>query len=91
MVPVLMIAILIVNLRIVLQYEALVIPQILLVLQGLFYGSALIAYLLEKRGVHSRITALPFYFLVVNLASLVAIYKTLTDKLDATWEPERNA
>lgn len=90
LVPVLMIAILLENMRVVLIHSDLVLPKVLMALQGLFYLATLIAYVCEKRGISSRITAIPFYFFVVNMASLVAIYKTVTDNLDATWEPERN-
>ena len=55
----------------------------------IFYAMALTAYLLEKRGVHSRLLAIPLYFIILNAASFVALIKTLTSNLEATWETQR--
>lgn len=53
------------------------------------YIMALLGYLLERAGKHHKVLGIPLYFVIVNSASLVAIYKTLTSSLDATWETER--
>lgn len=63
---------------------------ILMILQLIFYGSAWVGYLLEKIGKPVRLLGIPLYFTIVNFASLVAIYKTLTSELDAVWETDRN-
>lgn len=63
--------------------------KVLLLLQLLFYLLAIISYVLEKFEIHNKILAIPLYFIIINLASLVAIYKVLTTKLEATWETDR--
>lgn len=62
---------------------------ILFVLQLAFYLTALMALVLEQIGVHNKILGIPLYFIVVNSAALMALYKTLTSSLEATWETKR--
>jgi cellulose synthase/poly-beta-1,6-N-acetylglucosamine synthase-like glycosyltransferase len=59
------------------------------VAQLLFYLAALTGWLLERSGVHLRVLALPQYFVLANLASLVAFYKFLRGERYARWEPIR--
>jgi len=63
--------------------------KILFILQVLFYFIAIISFALEKYEIHNRILGIPLYFIVINCASLVAIYKVFTSKLEATWETDR--
>lgn len=90
MVPLFMIFFATVTLQAVLADPEYLIGQLLLIIQVLFYGSAALAFLLEKKGIHLKITAIPFYFVVVNLAALVAMFKMLNHTLEATWEPQRD-
>lgn len=90
MVPLFMIFFATVTLQAVLADPEYLVGQLLLIIQVLFYGSAAMAYLLEKKGIHLKITAIPFYFVVVNLAALVAMFKMLNHTLEATWEPQRD-
>jgi cellulose synthase/poly-beta-1,6-N-acetylglucosamine synthase-like glycosyltransferase len=60
-----------------------------LILQFGFYLSALIAWLLEKSGKSPRILAIPLYFVLTNLASLIGFYKFLRGEHYARWEPIR--
>jgi cellulose synthase/poly-beta-1,6-N-acetylglucosamine synthase-like glycosyltransferase len=57
--------------------------------QVLCYGAAALAYLLERVGLHSRLLAIPQYFVLGNLASLIAFYKFLSGERYARWEPIR--
>ncbi len=57
--------------------------------QVAFYGAAALAYLLEKVGLHSRLLAIPQYFVLGNLASLIAFYKFLSGERYVRWEPIR--
>jgi cellulose synthase/poly-beta-1,6-N-acetylglucosamine synthase-like glycosyltransferase len=57
--------------------------------QVLFYLSALAAWLLERLGVRSRTLALPEYFVLSNLASLIAGLQFLRGERYAHWEPIR--
>lgn len=90
MVPLFMIFFATVTLQAVLADPEYLVAQVLLIIQLLFYGSAALAFLLEKKGIHLKITAIPFYFVVVNLAALVAMFKMLNHTLEATWEPQRD-
>jgi cellulose synthase/poly-beta-1,6-N-acetylglucosamine synthase-like glycosyltransferase len=64
---------------------------VVLLAQLLFYATAALSYALERFGVHTRLLALPQYFLVANLASLIAGYKFLSGERYARWEPIREA
>jgi hypothetical protein len=58
-------------------------------LQALFYLAALAGWLFEALGIRSRLFALPQYFVLANLASLLAFYKFLRGERYARWEPIR--
>ena len=55
------------------------------------YLSALGAWLLERAGVHSRMLALPQYFVLSNLAALIAFYQFLRGERYAHWETNRES
>jgi hypothetical protein len=57
--------------------------------QVLFYATAAASWMLESVGVHSRLLALPQYFVLTNLASVLAFYKFLRGERYARWEPIR--
>jgi cellulose synthase/poly-beta-1,6-N-acetylglucosamine synthase-like glycosyltransferase len=61
----------------------------LFVAQLLGYGCALLAWLLEKVGIRTRLLALPQYFVLANLASLIACYQFIRGERYARWEPIR--
>jgi len=61
----------------------------LLIGQIFFYGVAFISSLLERVGVQSRVLSLPQYFVLTNLASVVALFKTLRGERYAVWQPIR--
>jgi cellulose synthase/poly-beta-1,6-N-acetylglucosamine synthase-like glycosyltransferase len=54
-----------------------------------FYALAGLSWLLEREGRRNRLLALPQYFVLANLASLVAFYKFLSGERYARWEPIR--
>lgn len=88
LVPVFLIAILVAS--------ALLAPQsifytVALVAQLGFYAAAAVAWALEHTGVRSPVLALPQYFMVANIASLIACYKFLRGERYARWEPIREA
>jgi cellulose synthase/poly-beta-1,6-N-acetylglucosamine synthase-like glycosyltransferase len=62
---------------------------IALTAQLTFYGAAALAWILERRGIHSRLLAIPQYFVLTNLASLIAFYKFLRGERYVRWEPMR--
>lgn len=53
------------------------------------YAAAALAVLLERVGLHSRLLAIPQYFVLGNLASLIAFYQFLRGERYARWEPIR--
>jgi cellulose synthase/poly-beta-1,6-N-acetylglucosamine synthase-like glycosyltransferase len=63
---------------------------IVFALQILFYLTALIAWALEKSGKNAGVLAIPLYFVLANLASLIAFYKFLRGDNVARWEPIRD-
>src|SRR5687768_6354753 len=64
-------------------YAALFVGQVA------FYLAALVSWLLEKAGVSFRLLALPQYFVITNLASLIAFVKFLSGESYTRWEPSR--
>jgi cellulose synthase/poly-beta-1,6-N-acetylglucosamine synthase-like glycosyltransferase len=61
----------------------------LFVMQVAFYLAALVSWLLEKLGLTFGLLALPQYFVITNLASLIAFVKFLTGERYTRWEPSR--
>ena len=59
------------------------------VTQVAFYLAALVSWLLERMGVTFSLLALPQYFVITNLASLIAFVKFLTGERYTRWEPSR--
>jgi cellulose synthase/poly-beta-1,6-N-acetylglucosamine synthase-like glycosyltransferase len=55
----------------------------------LCYAAALGGWLLERAGVRVRLLTLPHYFVLANLAALIAGYKFLRGERYACWEPIR--
>lgn len=62
-----------------------------LAVQLVFYAAALLAWLLERRGVKHSLLAMPEYFLISNLSSLIGFYKFLSGERYARWDPIREA
>jgi cellulose synthase/poly-beta-1,6-N-acetylglucosamine synthase-like glycosyltransferase len=60
-----------------------------LVVQLGIYGAAALASILELAGMHSPLLAIPQYFVLGNLASLIAFYKFLRGERYVRWEPIR--
>ena len=57
--------------------------------QALFYLAALAGWMLERAGRRVRLLALPHYFVLANLACVVAFYKFARGERYARWEPIR--
>lgn len=65
--------------------------RIALGLQVLFYAFAAVGWILERSGKSVKTFYLPYYFVLVNLASLFGICKLLTGSLSPTWQTIRQA
>ncbi len=63
--------------------------RLLFLAQLAAYASAAGGWLLEKAGVRSRLLALPHYFVLANLASVIALFEFLRGERYARWEPIR--
>lgn len=61
----------------------------LLSAQVLFYSLVTLGHLAEKMEVKIGPLRIFHYLFIVNLAALAALYKFLTETLEATWEPDR--
>jgi cellulose synthase/poly-beta-1,6-N-acetylglucosamine synthase-like glycosyltransferase len=59
--------------------------------QVAFYVAAAISWLFEKAGVKSYWLSFPQYFVITNLASLLAFIKLLRGERYVRWEPVRDA
>jgi cellulose synthase/poly-beta-1,6-N-acetylglucosamine synthase-like glycosyltransferase len=60
-----------------------------LFLQMIFYGMAIVGWILQRQDKTWRIFSFAFYFCLVNVASLVACLKCLRGDLSGTWVPPR--
>ncbi len=66
--------------------------QLATIMQLVFYGCAVLSLVLDKTGLgHIKILNIPFYFCMVNAASLVAIIKVLSGYQIKHWEPQRQS
>lgn len=63
--------------------------QGVLLAQTCFYAMAAAGWLLEQVGTRNRLLALPQYFVLANLASMIAVYKFMRGERFARWEPIR--
>jgi cellulose synthase/poly-beta-1,6-N-acetylglucosamine synthase-like glycosyltransferase len=63
--------------------------RIVFLLQMLGYSCAVLSWLLERSGVRSRVLALPHYFLLANVASVIALFQFLRGERYARWQPIR--
>lgn len=65
--------------------------QFALVAQSVFYGCALLGAAPIRPLRSSKVFAVPFYFCMVNLACLVALFNILRGRQINLWEPKRGA
>jgi len=63
--------------------------RILFAAQLAAYACAALAWVLDLVGIRSRLLAFPQYFVLANIASLIALYKFLRGERYAHWEPIR--
>ena len=63
--------------------------QLAVVVQVVFYAGAAGGWLVERTGKRLSLLAIPFYFVLANLASVIGFYKFLRGERYATWEPIR--
>lgn len=61
-----------------------------LVVQGVFYGLALLGWLLNKHRIRFKPAYVPFYFCLINWAALKALFRFLMGGDSAVWTPTTN-
>ncbi len=59
--------------------------------QSALYGAAIVGFIGERLKIKLGPLAIPYYFVLVNAASLVAFLKFLRGETYVTWEPVRDA
>jgi len=59
--------------------------------QVVVYAWPAVAWMLDRVGIKSRLLTLPQYFVLANLASLIACYQFLRGERYARWEPIRES
>lgn len=69
-----------------LALQGLVFYQLLLVAQILFYGMAILGWVMEKRELRIKILFIPYYFCVMNYAVLAGIIRYFKKTQSAAWE-----
>jgi cellulose synthase/poly-beta-1,6-N-acetylglucosamine synthase-like glycosyltransferase len=63
--------------------------RVLLWGQFAFYGLALVGFVLDSKGIRSKIFYLPMYFTIVNSASLVSLFKVAQGEKIVVWQTQR--
>jgi len=61
----------------------------LVLVQSLGYFTGAMSWMLENLGLRSRVLALPHYFVLANVASVLAMFQFLRGERYARWEPIR--
>ncbi|MGI8669216.1 MAG: glycosyltransferase family 2 protein [Aridibacter sp.] len=72
----------------ILAFSSIFFTAIFLI-QIAFYLMALLAKILEKAGLRLWIFAIPLYFVLTNIASIIAFYKFLSGERYAAWDTNR--
>lgn len=85
-VPVLLLALLISNM---LLAGSSPVYSAILAVQVLFYLSAFIGWVLERFGVRLKFLVIPLYFVLANLASVIAFFRFMRGERVSTWKPIR--
>ncbi len=87
-VPIMLLALFVSN---ALLAELSIFFSVIFAAQVLFYSMALLGWVLEKLGVRLRFLVIPLYFVLANLASVIAFVKFVSGERVSTWEPIRDA
>jgi cellulose synthase/poly-beta-1,6-N-acetylglucosamine synthase-like glycosyltransferase len=83
--PILSIQLFIVNIFCFLNFDSSIVDSFMLV-QFTFYFFAILGLYTHLPGLFGKIISLPTYFLVVNAASIRALYLSFTSELETVWE-----
>nr|WP_294894132.1 glycosyltransferase family 2 protein [uncultured Pedobacter sp.] len=87
--PWLMIFVLLLNVAISVSYPNLAIYQIILALQLLFYIAAIIGAVLESKSIKIKVLFIPFYFCMMNYATIAGTFRYFKGSQSAAWEKSK--
>lgn len=87
-VPILLLSLLVSNM---LTAEWSLFFSVIFAAQMIFYLLALVGWVLERLGFRLIFLVIPLYFVLANLASVIAFYRFLRGERISTWEPIRDA
>jgi len=73
-------------LNIPLAIDAFIFYRLLMAVQVLFYGAAIAGYILENRKIRFKPLFVPYYFCVMNYASLAGLKRFLSGKQKGAWD-----
>lgn len=83
--PVLMIFVFFLNIYIVAQTNELL-YQLLMIAQIAFYASAIVGWLLESRQVRIKILFIPYYFVFMNYAMILGMFRYFNSGQSVLWD-----
>ncbi len=84
--PWLMVFVLLFNVTICFNYPELLLYQIMLILQSAFYVAAVVGAILESKSIKIKILFIPFYFCMMNYATILGTIRYFKGKQSAAWE-----
>lgn len=84
--PWLMIFVVLINILICISKPELIIYQIILSAQVLFYLASFAGYILESKKIKIKILFIPFYFTMMNYAAIAGTFRYFKGKQSAAWE-----
>lgn len=87
--PWLMILVLFLNIAIAITKPDLVLYQGILLLQILFYIAALLGNIMESRSIKIKILFIPFYFCMMNYATILGTFRYFKGQQSAAWEKSK--
>lgn len=60
-----------------------------LIIQLMGYSAAILGWLADRLGISVGLLSIPYYFMLVNVATVVAIFKFVIGDSHVVWEPNR--
>ncbi len=84
--PWLMVFVFLLNIFICLGQPALLLYQIMLILQSAFYIAAVVGAILESKSIKIKVLFIPFYFCMMNYATILGTFRYFNGQQSAAWE-----
>ncbi len=89
-VPLLLVLLFVADIVLVVGHVSVIYPLIL-VAQSMFYSLAFVGWLLERAGRRVAPLVFPLYFVLANLAAVIAFVRFVRGERVVTWEPVRDS